>query len=71
VQVWLVSFGLLFASIELIQWIRHVVLPLPVAIAAGSVLALASNAESLPRKWLLPGRSSADAAERLPGEGRS
>ncbi|NJL00278.1 MAG: hypothetical protein HC910_06770 [Spirulinaceae cyanobacterium SM2_1_0] len=53
-QVWLVSFGLIFAVVELCQWFRQVMLPLPLAIAAGGLLALVSNAESWPRDWLPP-----------------
>ena len=60
-QVWLVSFVVLFAAVELFQWFRQVVLPLPVAIAAGCLLVIASNLDSFPRGWLSLLRSETDA----------
>ncbi len=59
---WLVSCGVLFAAFELFQWFRQVTLPLPLAIAAGGLLAIASNKESLPPEWRLNWRNLPDQA---------
>jgi hypothetical protein len=45
--VWLVCFLVLFALAELFNWVKQFDLPLPVAILAGAVLAVASNYEKI------------------------
>ena len=42
-RIWLACFGLLFAIAELYEWAKHLMLPLPIYILGGAVLALASN----------------------------
>ncbi len=42
-KVWLACFGVLFALAELYQWVKHLMLPLPIYILGGAFLAIASN----------------------------
>jgi hypothetical protein len=42
-QVWLISFLLLFAMAELLQWLRQFSLPLPIFVLGGVCVAIASN----------------------------
>lgn len=46
-RIWLVCFGVLFALVELYQWVEHLTLPLPVYILGGTFLAIASNYNKL------------------------
>ncbi|MDB9312146.1 hypothetical protein PN462_03455 [Spirulina sp. CS-785/01] len=46
-RVWIVSFGLLFVIIELLDWLQGIEIPLPVFGVAGIALAIASNRDSL------------------------
>lgn len=43
-RVWTLCFVLFFVLAELYQWLEGVVLPLPVFVGAGALLAIASNA---------------------------
>jgi hypothetical protein len=43
VQVWITIVFLLFAAVELFQWIKGFILPLPIYVLAGAFLAIASN----------------------------
>jgi len=42
-KIWLACFGVLFAIAELYQWLKHLMLPLPIYILGGAFLAIASN----------------------------
>lgn len=42
-QFLILTIVLLFASVELFQWIKGVILPLPIYVLAGAFLAIASN----------------------------
>lgn len=50
-KIWLVSLVVLLLAVEAwqgaYQWIAHLVLPVPVLLLAGAVLAIASNARQL------------------------
>ena len=46
-RIWLFSFALLFGIVEFYQWLKTLSLPLPVYVACGVALAIASNSE----KW--------------------
>lgn len=46
-RVWFISFILLFGAAELLQWMRHFSLPLPIFILGGVFLAIASNYDKL------------------------
>lgn len=46
-RIWLISFGLLFGAVELYQWFQALSVPLPVYVAGGIALAIASNYEKL------------------------
>lgn len=46
-RIWLACFGVLFALVELYQWVKHLTLPLPVYVLSGAVLAIASNYSKL------------------------
>lgn len=52
-RIWLTCFGVLFAIAELLQWAKHLTLPLPIFILGGAFLAIASNYNKLVT-WLLP-----------------
>jgi hypothetical protein len=43
VRVWLLTVVLLFGLVELYQWVRGFILPLPIYVLAGAFLAIASN----------------------------
>jgi hypothetical protein len=45
VKVWLVTVALLFAGIQLWQWLLGFILPLPIYVLGGAFLAIASNYE--------------------------
>lgn len=47
-QVWVVCLVLFFGAAEFYQWARGMTLPLPILIAAGMLLAIASNTSKLP-----------------------
>ncbi|HEY9660588.1 MAG TPA: hypothetical protein V6C65_19200 [Allocoleopsis sp.] len=49
-QVWAVSFFVFFGTAELYQWLQGITLPLPVLVVAGAILAIASNADKLPKR---------------------
>ncbi len=42
-QLLLLTIFLLFATVELFQWLKGVMLPLPIYVLAGAFLAIASN----------------------------
>jgi hypothetical protein len=42
-KVWIVTFILLFAIAELLEWLQQFSLPLPIYILGGALLAIASN----------------------------
>jgi hypothetical protein len=42
-KIWLACFLLLFAIAELLEWVQHLSLPLPIYILGGAFLAIASN----------------------------
>ncbi|MBD2577416.1 hypothetical protein [Oscillatoria sp. FACHB-1406] len=42
-RIWLISFGLLFGAVELYQWFAALNVPMPIYIACGIALAIASN----------------------------
>ncbi|WP_250121680.1 hypothetical protein [Chroococcidiopsis sp. CCMEE 29] len=42
-RIWLACFLLLFAIAELLEWVQHLSLPLPIYILGGTFLAIASN----------------------------
>lgn len=42
-RVWLVTCLVLFGLVELYQWVKGFMLPLPIYVLAGSFLAIASN----------------------------
>lgn len=42
-RVWLVTCILLFILVELYQWVKGFILPLPIYVLAGAFLAIASN----------------------------
>lgn len=44
-KVWLVSFFILFAIVQLFLWLKNFFVPLPLYILGGTCLALASNYE--------------------------
>ncbi|MGK7946805.1 MAG: hypothetical protein AB4058_20275 [Microcystaceae cyanobacterium] len=44
-RVWLVTVILLFLVVQLYQWLRGFILPLPIYVMAGAFLAIASNYE--------------------------
>jgi hypothetical protein len=46
-RIWLACFGVLFALVELYQWVKHLTLPLPVYVLSGAFLAIASNYSKL------------------------
>jgi hypothetical protein len=50
-RIWLTCFGVLFAIAELFQWLKHLMLPLPIYILGGAFLAIASNYNKLV-SWL-------------------
>jgi hypothetical protein len=43
-RVWVICFVVFFGAAELYQWLQGLTLPLPVFIALGGLLAIASNA---------------------------
>ena len=43
VRSWLTIVAILFILIELLQWIKGVILPLPIYVLGGALLAIASN----------------------------
>ena len=45
-QVWIVCLVLFFGTAEFYQWAKGLALPLPVLIASGALLAIASNLRS-------------------------
>jgi hypothetical protein len=45
VKVWLVSCGIFFLAVEVLQWAQEWVVPLPLYIIGGSILAIASNTD--------------------------
>ncbi len=42
-RVWMTSFVILFVFAQLLDWLRHLELPLPAMVVGGLVLAIASN----------------------------
>lgn len=42
-RIWLACFLLLFVIAELLEWVQHLSLPLPIYILGGAFLAIASN----------------------------
>jgi hypothetical protein len=42
-KMWIASVLLVFAMVELYQWMKHVTVPLPAFILGGALLAIASN----------------------------
>ena len=46
-KIWLACFGVLFALAELYQWVKHLMLPLPIYILGGAFLAITSNYSKL------------------------
>ncbi len=46
-KIWFTCFLLLFGATELLQWVKHVSLPLPIFILGGAFLAVASNYSKL------------------------
>lgn len=44
-KFWLVAVAALFAGIELFQWLKGFILPLPIYVLGGAFLAIASNYE--------------------------
>jgi hypothetical protein len=47
-KIWITCFILLFGMAEFFQWLKDLMLSLPVYIVAGVLLAIASNTEHLP-----------------------
>jgi hypothetical protein len=43
VQAWITIVFILFALVELFQWVKGFILPLPIYVFAGAFLAIASN----------------------------
>lgn len=54
-KVWLVSCGLFFLCVELLQWAQEWIVPLPFYIIGGAILAIASNAD---KGMTTPGQQS-------------
>jgi hypothetical protein len=50
-KVWLITCLLLFILVELFQWVKGFILPLPLYLLAGAMLALASNYEKGLNIW--------------------
>lgn len=44
-KVWLFTFFILFGAVELYQWLKGFMLPLPIYLLGGAFLAIASNSE--------------------------
>jgi hypothetical protein len=44
-RFWLVTCAVLFVAAQFILWLKHFLLPLPIAIFAGAFLSIASNYE--------------------------
>jgi hypothetical protein len=44
-RVWLVTFIFLFGAVQLYQWLKGFMLPLPIYVLAGAFLAVASNSD--------------------------
>jgi hypothetical protein len=73
-RVWIICFVVFFGAAEFYQWVAGLTLPLPVFIALGGVLAIASNSDKwgiLPRtnqqvQSAPPEMSSKDAAQAPP-----
>jgi hypothetical protein len=54
-KVWITTFVLLFVIAELFEWLHQFVLPLPIYILGGMLLAVASNYQyrgNVPISWL-------------------
>jgi hypothetical protein len=47
IRVWIVSLIALFSAAELFQWLSQASIPLPLVVAGGVVLAIASNLDKL------------------------
>lgn len=70
-QIWLVCFLVFFGAAELYQWLQGITLPMPVFVVAGTLLAIASNADKFPKKTIpissaAPATSSPPAASSPP-----
>ncbi len=46
-KLWLISFILLLALVESSEWLKHMVLPLPMILLGGAMLAIVSNGTAL------------------------
>jgi hypothetical protein len=65
------AFVVLFALVQLVQWLHQLVIPMPLYILGGLLLAIVSNHDKLPfdplRDWL-PGARSGETAPPLDRE---
>lgn len=57
-RVWLLAVALLLGAVELYQWLKGFMLPLPLSLLGGAFLAIASNQEGGVGDWL--GRRESD-----------
>lgn len=46
-RIWIACFLVIFALTEILQWVKHFSLPLPLNIVFGALLAIASNFDKL------------------------
>lgn len=53
-RIWFACFLVLFAIAELLDWVQHLQLPLPIYILGGAFLAIASNYNKLASLWREP-----------------
>lgn len=64
-RIWLISFGLLFGAVELYQWFSTLDVPMPVYIACGIALAIASNSRKPTDETSLPQKVNTVNAQTL------
>lgn len=69
-KVWLTTVFILFALVQAFQWVKGVMLPLPLYVLAGAFLAIASNAEKGLGTLVNHGRSEPVSIAPLPQTAR-
>ena len=56
-RVWLAAVAVLFVGMELLDWVKGFMLPLPIYVLGGAFLAIASNYEKGLSSLFIPGNS--------------
>lgn len=65
-RVWIVSCGILFVGVQVLQWAQEWIVPLPFYIIGGAVLAIASNYEKATTKSSLDVSQSPQPHSQVP-----